>query len=325
MKKFEGRFKNAKWIWYENPFFDLINVWMDARLEFFVKKKPENVIVYVSADARYRLYVNGIFVNYGPARGFQLSPYLKKGKNVIAARVHQLGVGTSQYIHQGTAGFILSGKVGDVDISTGKKWRVRKSSAYKKNVKRVSREQGFQEHFDARIDDETWLFPDYNDSNWETQGNSKSGFLETDDVVQLFLDEKHEWKKTNIKLKRENCWYSFIINPSSAKKYTAYLIDFGHEVVGSIRLSLENTSGGEIVDTLVCETISGLEPDILPPEILSSRQAFGNRLICRKGVTDHEMFDYWGFRYLIVVFRNFYRPVKVKITLNHTGYPLNIV
>ena len=247
MIKIEDKFKDAKWIWYELPFFDLINTWMDAHLAFSIKKKPKKSIVYVTADTKYRLYVNGVFVNYGPARGFQsswpydeidIAPYLKKGKNVIASVVHQLGISTAQYIHQGTAGFLLSGKVGKVNISTESKWRVRKSAAYKKIVRRASREQGFQEHFDAQIDNESWLLPEYDDSDWETpfcrnfgcmpwhslepreipllknhyvapekivsmaEGNSKKGFMDIDDVVQFFLDEKPEWKNTNIKLKK---------------------------------------------------------------------------------------------------------------------------
>ncbi|MDB5025610.1 MAG: Bacterial alpha-L-rhamnosidase [Mucilaginibacter sp.] len=58
--------------------------------------KPASFIVHISADNRYKLYVNGTLVSLGPARGdtyywnyetVDLSPYLSVGKNIIAAVV----------------------------------------------------------------------------------------------------------------------------------------------------------------------------------------------------------------------------------------------
>jgi len=58
--------------------------------------KPTSFIVRVSADSRYRLFVNGSSVSVGPARGdllhwryetVDLAPYLHAGRNVLAAVV----------------------------------------------------------------------------------------------------------------------------------------------------------------------------------------------------------------------------------------------
>jgi alpha-L-rhamnosidase len=58
--------------------------------------KPESFIVHVSADNRYKLYVNDTLVSLGPARGdfyfwnyetVDLAPYLVAGKNIVAALV----------------------------------------------------------------------------------------------------------------------------------------------------------------------------------------------------------------------------------------------
>ena len=58
--------------------------------------KPPSFIVHVSADNRYKLYVNGTLVSLGPARGdtyfwnyetVDLAPYLIAGKNTVAALV----------------------------------------------------------------------------------------------------------------------------------------------------------------------------------------------------------------------------------------------
>ena len=58
--------------------------------------KPASFLVKVSADNRYKLYVNGMLVSAGPARGdtyywnyetVDLAPYLMAGKNVVGAIV----------------------------------------------------------------------------------------------------------------------------------------------------------------------------------------------------------------------------------------------
>lgn len=61
---------------------------------------PTRYLVHVSADNRFVLYVNGTRVGDGPARGdrrhwryetFNLRPFLRRGENIIAARVWNFG------------------------------------------------------------------------------------------------------------------------------------------------------------------------------------------------------------------------------------------
>lgn len=58
--------------------------------------KPATFVVYISADNRYKLYVNDILVSLGPARGdtyywnyetVDLAPYFTTGRNTVAALV----------------------------------------------------------------------------------------------------------------------------------------------------------------------------------------------------------------------------------------------
>lgn len=66
------------------------------RKSFELNEIPETFIIHVSADNRYRLFVNGEPVCFGPARGdlmhwrfesVDIRPFLKEGKNTIAALV----------------------------------------------------------------------------------------------------------------------------------------------------------------------------------------------------------------------------------------------
>lgn len=61
---------------------------------------PDRFIIHISADNRYRLYVNGEEVSWGPAVGdmnnwnyesIDIAPFLKKGSNIIAAQVWNRG------------------------------------------------------------------------------------------------------------------------------------------------------------------------------------------------------------------------------------------
>ena len=66
------------------------------RKEIDIQRMPQKGIIQVSADSRYKLYVNGQLAEIGPCKGdrqiwfadkVNLMPYLKKGKNVLAVRV----------------------------------------------------------------------------------------------------------------------------------------------------------------------------------------------------------------------------------------------
>lgn len=66
------------------------------RKTFELPEQPERFVVHVSADNRYKLYVNGELASVGPARGdvfnwnfetVDLARWLKPGKNTLAAVV----------------------------------------------------------------------------------------------------------------------------------------------------------------------------------------------------------------------------------------------
>jgi alpha-L-rhamnosidase len=70
------------------------------RNEFNLDKMPDSMLVYLSADNRYKLWVNGNLVTTGPAKGsfnywryetIDLAPWLVEGDNVLAAEVFNLG------------------------------------------------------------------------------------------------------------------------------------------------------------------------------------------------------------------------------------------
>lgn len=107
------------------------------RRTFDLKEKPKNFKINVSADNRYRLFVNGKTVAAGPARGdvynwyydtLDIAPHLQKGKNTIAVMVWNMGdYRPCAQITMRTA-FILDGAGEEEDfVSTPKKWKFKKA------------------------------------------------------------------------------------------------------------------------------------------------------------------------------------------------------
>lgn len=113
---------------------------------FFLFKKnfrletvPEKFVIHVSADNRYRLYVNGTFISHGPAQGsitnwqfdsYDIARYLQSGANVIGSEVWQWGDNKpwTQLSHR--TAFVLQGN-GEKEAvaNTNETWLVQKCDA----------------------------------------------------------------------------------------------------------------------------------------------------------------------------------------------------
>jgi len=101
---------------------------------------PGIFVVHTSADARYRLYVNGLPATWGPAVGdsenwnyetTDIAPLLKKGENLIAAQVWNWGSlnGTRQQSLR--TAFILQGDSDEEhEANTNQSWKVKKDAGY---------------------------------------------------------------------------------------------------------------------------------------------------------------------------------------------------
>ncbi|HEY8927834.1 MAG TPA: alpha-L-rhamnosidase C-terminal domain-containing protein [Mucilaginibacter sp.] len=102
--------------------------------------KPASFKINVSADNRYKLYVNGTLVSAGPARGdtyywnyekIDLAPYLTAGKNIVSAVVwNEAELRPEAQISLRTA-FIVQGstKVEEV-LNTNNTWKCIRDKAY---------------------------------------------------------------------------------------------------------------------------------------------------------------------------------------------------
>ena len=108
------------------------------RKSFHLSQKPEQFVIHVSADNRYRLFVNGQSVCYGPARGdlshwrfetVDVAEHLQTGENVLAAVVWNFAkyVPWAQMTHQ-TAFIVQGNSDREAMASTNHEWKIMRYS-----------------------------------------------------------------------------------------------------------------------------------------------------------------------------------------------------
>lgn len=181
--------KKTNWIWLQN--------WTaqdkeEATLVLFRKEidiqgTPEDAGIRISADSRYKLYVNGQLAETGPCKGdrqvwfadeINLIPYLKKGKNVLAVQVLRYPImknkGCFGIYRTEFPGFFAEGKILDdkgteysLDATDG--WKVRKD----KKFHIVSESDLFAplwilENTAGECWKKGWMKPAYNEEGWES-------------------------------------------------------------------------------------------------------------------------------------------------------------
>lgn len=150
------------------------------RKTFELSEVPSRFIVHVSADNRYKLYLNGELVSIGPSRGdiynwnfatVDLSPHLRKGKNVLAAVVWNYAeLKPVAQISFNQTGFILQGDTATEElVNTNASWLCLKNKAYSPWQKPVPGYYvaGPGEQLVAADYPWGWEQPDYDDSDWQ--------------------------------------------------------------------------------------------------------------------------------------------------------------
>ena len=105
-----------------------------------VTAQPSSFLIHVSADQRYQLFVNGERVSVGPARGdlyhwryesVDIAPWMKAGRNVLAAVVWNFGEETPVSQITSQTGFLLQGDTAAERIAdTNKTWKAIRNEAY---------------------------------------------------------------------------------------------------------------------------------------------------------------------------------------------------
>jgi alpha-L-rhamnosidase len=152
------------------------------RKRFELAALPEHSVIHVTADNRYRLFVNGKPVCSGPARGdlynwfyetVDIAPYLHRGSNVIAALVWNMAEYAPWAQLSNRTAFALEGDpVTNGIFGSDGSWKVLHDTAYRPCATEIGQTWGV--HLAGGAGDEVqgvhypwgWEENNYNDAGW---------------------------------------------------------------------------------------------------------------------------------------------------------------
>ncbi len=149
------------------------------RKSFDLAVKPSSFIIHVSADNRYKLFVNGKEVSQGPARGdlyfwnfetVDIAPYLQIGNNIVAALVWNEGRFKPEAQISYLAAFIMQGDTpAEEVINTDNNWKAVRDTSYHPLPVKVPGYYvaGAGEFVDMNYNIYGWEKTDYDDSKWD--------------------------------------------------------------------------------------------------------------------------------------------------------------
>ena len=171
-----GRWR-GRWTWLAKDSTDVPDGLF--RRSFELAEVPGRVPARLTADTRYRLFVNGVEASAGPIRSqphrwrydlIDLAPYLRPGRNVLALQVKHLPGGGAYWMtvpRNETLGghgvFVFEARVGEVDwLLSDEGWRGYACTAWSDLVG-----GGLPvEVLDAGLLPPGWTEPGFDDSGW---------------------------------------------------------------------------------------------------------------------------------------------------------------
>jgi len=132
MAEFPSPHWNARWIALDaDPRTDLGVFALRCSIE--LSSVPSSFVVRLSADQRYKLFVNGQMVAFGPQRGdvrhwfyetLDLAPFLREGVNWIAALVWNFGRWAPMAQHTAQTGFVFESESCSDVLTTPGQWQI---------------------------------------------------------------------------------------------------------------------------------------------------------------------------------------------------------
>jgi len=154
---------HASWIWHSPEGQETYNDTAEAIKRFNIDT-PTAAVMRITADSRYRLYINGTWVNDGPARSwpdhFQYDvldacPFLQSGENEVRIIAKYYGVGTFHQIPQ-AAGVLaqldVQTQAGEqISICTDESWLIRPAKEWLQFTPKQSVQVWPFEIYDARV------------------------------------------------------------------------------------------------------------------------------------------------------------------------------
>ncbi len=205
---------SAKWITVPQTNQNGYGVYI-FRKQLELKDAPKSFPIYVTADNRYKLFVNETLVGLGPTKGdiahwnydvLDIAPFLKQGKNTITAKVWNEGEYSPEYQISYKTGFLVQGVSEAAQVlNTNNTWICTQDSSYQpivvngyaptdyeKTSVRGYYVAGAGEKIDMKRHIRGWEKVDFDDKNWK----KAQAFAPAIPRNTVGLDAGNSWRLT---------------------------------------------------------------------------------------------------------------------------------
>lgn len=326
------------------------------RKSFDLSKKPDSFYIRISADNRYKLYVNEKQVSLGPARGdlehwnfemLDISPYLHVGSNILAAEVWNEGKWRAEGQISLRTGFILQGPDGDgAAVNTGNQWKCMRDAAYsplpfKINTYYVA---GPGEYVNLNDELTGWKKPDFDDQKWKnaetiTEGmpeNTEGGYgtipgwlLKQSSIPQMELKEQRFTRITIFEGSQVPDGFPMLKPPVTipAHSTTTILLDQGWLTNAYPELLFSGGRRGTVTLSYA-EALFTNYPSKGNRNETSGKVFIGRKDSLSSNGNAHQFFTTLSFRtwrYLQIIVRTMDEPLVIEdIYGMETGYPFQL-
>jgi len=289
----DGVQPEANWIW-DSGEINPKNYYLHVRKSFTLSNSAIKARAFISAFAFAELYINGQYIDRVPTNPdpeyqtyeeIDLTPYLKKGVNTIAALVYNAGMGLHHRMNA-RGGFFFQSTVTDtkgavMKVNSDKSWRVAQAVAWDTGtmLRQGDFTIGMRERYDARLAYEWWQKSSFNDSQWKP-------------AKEIGVPPMEPWNQIVV-IKRERLFYEVVkpVMTWDAKGYSVF--DFGKEISAFPRFSV--TAKKAQVE-MILGTGEGLNADSLPT--MTDNVDYTETYITKEGKQSWQPVTWRGFRYM---------------------------
>ncbi|MDZ7606720.1 MAG: family 78 glycoside hydrolase catalytic domain [Cyclobacteriaceae bacterium] len=311
---------------------------------------PAQLIIHVSADNRYNLFVNGQRVCYGPAKGdlktykydvIDIAGFLKKGRNQLAAIVYNAGKDRPDaLISVQTAFFLKSEDPAFSEINTDSSWLTYQNPAHTpiSYNEMLFKERWFYGYYACGPGDDLkavqypwgWESDSFNDSGWVRAEPLKFDGAAPWNLVPRnipFMDDRQVYPKS-IRLAEGTTMPSGFLAKKSAWTIPAnteakILIDYGVLTMGYPELKV---SGGK-ASTIQVKYAEALYEEVnlkAHRDSVINKTMFGVWDVFRPDGGERVFRPLWKrcFRYVQLVIKTAENPLSIiSHETEYSGYP----
>ncbi len=339
----------ASWITYSKSDSTNYGVY-HFRKSYEITDVPARLMLRVSADNKYNLFINGERVCYGPAKGdlktykydiVDIAPFLKKRLNQFAVLVYNGGKDKPLAFMTVRTAFYMQSEDSVFNFRTDKSWKVFKNKAYKLlGYKKILQPAWFYGFYASGGGDDLnmkkypvgWEMPNFDDKHWRNaiELDSVAGskwclypsnipFMDNHTVLPIKIRES---VNANGVEELPGNGHKIIV---PARTKSSILIDFEDMTFGYPEITL-NKGKGSVLKIKYAESLyDSINSKAAHRDSIAGKKMFGTWDIFRPDGSMQSTFrPLWirSFRYMKLEIETRSEPLEIlKISNEYAGYP----